>query len=179
MLQATLSSPGQPDRHCNGLNDVVLQKWQTGRILDFETYIDGRYVNTHGGDGLVIAQRPARPLMRCRAAVRFCIRIWMLSCSRRSARTRCRIGPSWSQQGRHRSAAARSPGQQRTSHLRWRVARRALAGRPADRSTRARSTSPSSIPPITITIARCARSCAGAAVTVPPRTPTQPRNNFL
>ena len=32
MLQATLSSPGQPDRHCNGLNDVVLQKWQTGRI---------------------------------------------------------------------------------------------------------------------------------------------------
>lgn len=55
MLQATLSSPDQPDRHCNGLNDVVLQKWQTGRILDFETYIDGRYVNTHGGDGLVIA----------------------------------------------------------------------------------------------------------------------------
>lgn len=55
MLQATLSSSGIPDRHCNGLNDVVLQKWQTGRILDFETYIDGRYVNTHGGDGLVIA----------------------------------------------------------------------------------------------------------------------------
>ncbi|WP_331153940.1 NAD(+) kinase [Steroidobacter sp.] len=55
MLQATLSSPGVPDRHCSGLNDVVLQKWQTGRILDFETYIDGRYVNTHGGDGLVIA----------------------------------------------------------------------------------------------------------------------------
>jgi NAD+ kinase len=55
MLQATLCSSGMPDRHCNGLNDVVLQKWQTGRILDFETYIDGRYVNTHGGDGLVIA----------------------------------------------------------------------------------------------------------------------------
>jgi NAD+ kinase len=55
MLQATLISPGVPDRICQGLNDVVLQKWQTGRILDFETYIDGRYVNTHGGDGLVIA----------------------------------------------------------------------------------------------------------------------------
>ncbi|MEO7773921.1 MAG: NAD(+)/NADH kinase [Steroidobacteraceae bacterium] len=37
------------------LNDVVLQKWETGRILDFETRIDGRYVNTHGGDGLVVA----------------------------------------------------------------------------------------------------------------------------
>jgi len=37
------------------LNDVVLQKWQTGRMLDFETWIDGVYVNSHGGDGLVIA----------------------------------------------------------------------------------------------------------------------------
>ena len=37
------------------LNDVVLQKWQTGRMLDFETRIDGVYVNLHGGDGLVVA----------------------------------------------------------------------------------------------------------------------------
>ncbi len=28
---------------------------QTGRMLDFETWIDGAYVNTHGGDGLVVA----------------------------------------------------------------------------------------------------------------------------
>jgi NAD+ kinase len=33
----------------------VLQKWETGRMLDFETWIDGVYVNTHGGDGLVVA----------------------------------------------------------------------------------------------------------------------------
>ena len=37
------------------LNDVVLQKWQTGRMLDFETWIDGVYVNSHGGDGLIVA----------------------------------------------------------------------------------------------------------------------------
>jgi NAD+ kinase len=37
------------------LNDVVLSKWETGRILDFETRIDGQFVNTHGGDGLVVA----------------------------------------------------------------------------------------------------------------------------
>jgi NAD+ kinase len=37
------------------LNDVVLQKWDTGRMLDFETSIDGQYVNTHRGDGLVVA----------------------------------------------------------------------------------------------------------------------------
>jgi NAD+ kinase len=55
MLTATLRSASAADRSCHALNDVVLQKWQTGRMLDFETWIDGRYVNTHGGDGLVVA----------------------------------------------------------------------------------------------------------------------------
>lgn len=55
MLQAALTTGDATTLHCHALNDVVLQKWQTGRILDFETWIDGRYVNTHGGDGLVIA----------------------------------------------------------------------------------------------------------------------------
>ena len=55
MLQARLISPRIPERSGFALNDVVLQKWQTGRMLDFETWIDDRYVNSHGGDGLVIA----------------------------------------------------------------------------------------------------------------------------
>lgn len=55
MLQARIVSPTQSDRKCHSLNDVVLMKWRTGRMLDFETWIDGRYVNTHGGDGLVVA----------------------------------------------------------------------------------------------------------------------------
>src|SRR5690606_26955073 len=55
MLQARILSPNQADRHCHALNDVVLMKWRTGRMLDFETWIDDRYVNTHGGDGLVVA----------------------------------------------------------------------------------------------------------------------------
>ncbi|MFM7397122.1 MAG: NAD(+) kinase [Gammaproteobacteria bacterium] len=37
------------------LNDVVLQKRQSGHLIDFETWIDGRFVNSHGGDGLVVA----------------------------------------------------------------------------------------------------------------------------
>ena len=37
------------------LNDVVLQKLATGRMLDFETRVGGRYVNTHAGDGIVVA----------------------------------------------------------------------------------------------------------------------------
>jgi NAD+ kinase len=37
------------------LNDVVVNKRETGHLLDFETSIDGRFVNSHGGDGIVIA----------------------------------------------------------------------------------------------------------------------------
>jgi len=37
------------------LNDVVMQKLVTGRMLDFETHLDGSYVNTHAGDGVVVA----------------------------------------------------------------------------------------------------------------------------
>ena len=54
MLAATLSSPTS-SLTGQALNDVVLQKWQTGRTLDFETWIDERYVNTHRADGLVVA----------------------------------------------------------------------------------------------------------------------------
>src|SRR6185437_3322168 len=48
------ASAGEPPA-CLALNDVVLQKLATGRMIDFETWIDGRYVNTHAGDGIVVA----------------------------------------------------------------------------------------------------------------------------
>ncbi|NGP54540.1 NAD(+) kinase [Thioalkalivibrio sp. XN8] len=54
MLEAVIDNGGPP-RRALALNDVVLQKRDTGRMLDFENWIDGVYVNTHGGDGLVIA----------------------------------------------------------------------------------------------------------------------------
>jgi NAD+ kinase len=54
MLSATLSTGGGTVT-AQALNDVVLQKWQTGRTLDFETWIDDRYVNAHRADGLVVA----------------------------------------------------------------------------------------------------------------------------
>ncbi|HEV3179849.1 MAG TPA: NAD(+)/NADH kinase [Steroidobacteraceae bacterium] len=37
------------------LNDVVMQKHDTGRTLDFETRINRTYVNTHDGDGIIVA----------------------------------------------------------------------------------------------------------------------------
>jgi len=55
MLRATLRREDGTTQESTALNDVVLQKWETGRILEFETWIDGQYVNTHGGDGLIVA----------------------------------------------------------------------------------------------------------------------------
>lgn len=55
MLKAVIEREGQAVHTSQALNDVVLQKWETGRMLDFETWIDGQYVNTHGGDGLIVA----------------------------------------------------------------------------------------------------------------------------
>ena len=37
------------------LNDVVLQRLATGRMVDVESHVDGRFVNTHAGDGVVVA----------------------------------------------------------------------------------------------------------------------------
>jgi NAD+ kinase len=55
LLEARLVRADGSSERSLALNDVVLQKWETGRMLDFETWIDGAYVNSHGGDGLVVA----------------------------------------------------------------------------------------------------------------------------
>ncbi len=55
MLKAAIGSGKSVEGPMLALNDVVLQKWQTGHMLDFVTWVDGEYVNTHGGDGLIVA----------------------------------------------------------------------------------------------------------------------------
>lgn len=54
-LTASLQRPGEETLVAIALNDVVLQRRETGRMVDFETRIGDRYVNTHSGDGLVVA----------------------------------------------------------------------------------------------------------------------------
>jgi len=55
LLSAVLEPLQGPAQSAFALNDVVLQKLATGRMLDFETWVDGRYLNTHAGDGMVVA----------------------------------------------------------------------------------------------------------------------------
>lgn len=37
------------------VNDVVIKRRETARMLEYQTSVDGRYVNTHGGDGFIAA----------------------------------------------------------------------------------------------------------------------------
>lgn len=55
MLEARLLHSTGDEEVGYALNDVVLQRRETGRMVDFETRIADQYVNTHSGDGLIIA----------------------------------------------------------------------------------------------------------------------------
>lgn len=55
LLDARLSLAGGGTRRFHALNDVVVQRHESGRMVELETWIGGRFVNAHGGDGLVIA----------------------------------------------------------------------------------------------------------------------------
>ena len=55
LLRATVRTPDGTVREALALNDVVVQKAATGRMLDFEVLVNGRYVNSHAGDGIVVA----------------------------------------------------------------------------------------------------------------------------
>lgn len=56
LLSASLRRQGGEVTKGLGLNDIVVKRHDaTGRMFDCQTFVDGTYVNTHGGDGLVIA----------------------------------------------------------------------------------------------------------------------------
>lgn len=40
---------------CLALNDVVVHKWNTARMVELETYIDGVFVNAQSSDGIIVS----------------------------------------------------------------------------------------------------------------------------
>lgn len=54
VLKATLRRDEQVVSESLALNDVVLQRWEMGRMLEVATHVDDTYVNTHRGDGLIV-----------------------------------------------------------------------------------------------------------------------------
>jgi len=55
LLEARLHRGERGPARLLAMNDVVLLRRETGRMLDFQTRVDGRYLNSHRGDGIVIA----------------------------------------------------------------------------------------------------------------------------
>ena len=55
MLEARIFGGTEDRGPLLALNDVVLKTVDTGHMEDFRTAVDGDYVNTHGGDGLIVA----------------------------------------------------------------------------------------------------------------------------
>jgi len=55
MLHARIEREGQRVGEAEALNDIVIHKWEVARMIELETYINGRFVNTHRSDGLIVA----------------------------------------------------------------------------------------------------------------------------
>ncbi len=55
VLESRLITQSGEESTSYALNDVVLKRRETGRMVDFVTRVDGEYVNTHSGDGLIVA----------------------------------------------------------------------------------------------------------------------------
>lgn len=55
LLEARLITESGEETTAFALNDVVLKRRETGRMVDFSTRVDGVFVNTHSGDGMIVA----------------------------------------------------------------------------------------------------------------------------
>lgn len=55
MLRVAACTDSATPRIDAALNDVIIHKWNTARMIEFETYIDGVFVNAQRSDGLIVA----------------------------------------------------------------------------------------------------------------------------
>lgn len=54
-LSVKITSTSGAEMSAEALNDIVLQRKDTGRMVEYETRIADKFVNRHSGDGLIVA----------------------------------------------------------------------------------------------------------------------------
>lgn len=55
LLHAELLRDGERISESNAFNDVILHKWNTVRMIEFDTHINDQFVNSQRSDGLIIS----------------------------------------------------------------------------------------------------------------------------
>jgi NAD+ kinase len=55
LLHASVIRGGQSVNESDALNDVVVHKWDIARMIEIDTTIDGRFVNSLRADGLIVS----------------------------------------------------------------------------------------------------------------------------
>lgn len=55
LLAATIKRDGATVHTCKALNDVIINKGELARLIEFETYVDEKFVNSMLADGIIIA----------------------------------------------------------------------------------------------------------------------------
>jgi NAD+ kinase len=55
VLNCKLTRAGKVVAEGHGLNDVVVQKWNSARLITLHTYVDGHFVHSQRSDGLIIS----------------------------------------------------------------------------------------------------------------------------
>jgi len=54
LLHVEVLRKGKSLLDSNAFNDVILQKWNIARLVEFETYVDSRFVHRQRSDGLIV-----------------------------------------------------------------------------------------------------------------------------
>jgi NAD+ kinase len=55
LLEAEIIRDGHEQHTANALNDVVVNKGALARLIEFETWVDGEFVNSTRADGIILA----------------------------------------------------------------------------------------------------------------------------
>ncbi len=55
LLQAMVMRNGEAIQEGSAFNDVVIHKWNSIRMIEFETHVDGLLVNSQRSDGLIVS----------------------------------------------------------------------------------------------------------------------------